>query len=53
MGPRPWIATQEPGPCGGTLGWDPKVGQQRLFFKKIYFLYVFSLSELQEVQTHL
>ena len=23
VGPRPWgDVTQDPGPCGGTLGWD-------------------------------
>ena len=24
--PRPWDVTQNPGPCGGTLGWDLGVG---------------------------
>ena len=26
VGPRPWDVTQDPGPCGETLGWDPWVG---------------------------
>ena len=26
VGPRTWGETQNPGPCGGTLGWDPRVG---------------------------
>ena len=26
MGPRRWGGTQDPGPCGGTMGWDFGVG---------------------------
>ena len=25
VGPRPWGGSQDPGPCGGNLGWDPRV----------------------------
>ena len=24
--PRPWDVTQDPGPCGETLGWDLRTG---------------------------
>ena len=28
---RPWGGTQDPGPWGGTLSWDPRVRQPHLF----------------------
>ena len=49
VGPRPWGGTQDPvvGSSGETLEWD----RNACFFNIINYT-VFSLSELQEVQTY-